>query len=44
MDVCSTLWSEHGELHIIISEPDENEECFCEGYFWLENDTQEYND
>lgn len=41
MDLCSTLWVEHGKLHYILSDPDENNECKCEGYLWLEGDSQE---
>jgi hypothetical protein len=40
-DMCVTMWQEHEEIHIIISEPDESQHCECEGYLWLDNDTQE---
>ena len=40
MDVCSTLWVEHEEVHIIVSEPGGNDRCECEGYLWLEGDSQ----
>ena len=41
MDLCSTLWYEHEKMHYILSEPDENGKCECEGYLWLDNDSQE---
>jgi len=41
MDLCSTLWEEHDKIHYILSDPDENGKCECEGYLWLEGDSQQ---
>ena len=41
IEVCATLWMEHGMLHYILSDPDKNGNCECEGYLWLEGDSQE---
>ena len=43
IEVCATVWFEHNKLHYILSDPDENGNCECEGYLWLENDTQEFD-
>lgn len=43
MDLCTTLWIEHSKAHVIISRPDKNGVCQCEGYLWLPNDTQDLN-
>ena len=39
-DVCATMWQEHKEIHIILSKPDITGKCECEGYLWLEGDSQ----
>lgn len=40
VEVCATIWMEHSMLHYILSDPDENGNCECQGYLWLENDSQ----
>jgi hypothetical protein len=39
-DECTTLWEEHKKSHTILSKP-VNNECECEGYLWLDNDSQD---
>ena len=38
VDTCFTVWVEHGKLHAIMSEPQEDGSCMCEGYVWLDGD------
>lgn len=40
MDICSTLWGEHGTIHIIVSTPDEEGYCDCEGYVVFDEDNE----
>jgi hypothetical protein len=40
VEECFTLWYEHGTLHYILSDPDENGKCECEGYLWFDKDSQ----
>lgn len=39
-DMCITMWQEHDEMHVIASKPDMAGKCECEGYLWLEGDSQ----
>jgi len=40
-DLCITMWQEHEEMHVILSKPDITGHCECEGYLWLDGDSQE---
>jgi len=40
VEVCCTLWYEHGRPHYILSEPEPDGTCRCQGYVWLEGDSQ----
>ena len=38
---CITLWFEHGRPHYIMSKPDFNGVCHCQGYVWLDSDNSQ---
>ncbi len=40
VELCATLWYEHGVLHYILSDPDGDENCECQGYLWFDGDSQ----
>jgi hypothetical protein len=40
VELCGTIWYEHGMLHYILSDVDENDNCECQGYLWFDDDAQ----